>query len=33
MSFAVFCERARMVRKVRWRTVANTLSIGLRVRR
>ncbi len=33
ISFTVFCERAPFVRTVRRRTVANTLSIGLAVRR
>lgn len=33
MSFAVFCDSAPLVRTVRWRTVANTLSIGFEVRR
>ncbi len=30
---AVFCDNAPLVRSVRCRTVANTLSIGLAVRR
>src|SRR4249920_1306361 len=33
MSLAVFADRAPFVRTVRWRIVANTLSIGLDVRR
>jgi hypothetical protein len=33
MSFAVFCDSAPLVRTVRWRTVANTLSMGFEVRR
>ncbi len=33
MSFAVFCDSAPLVRTVLWRTVANTLSVGLPVRR
>ena len=33
ISFAVFCESAPLVRTVRCRTVAKTLSIGLAVRR
>src|SRR4029078_11114517 len=33
MSLAVFADRARFVRTVRCRTVANTLSIGFDVRR
>ena len=33
ISFAVFCDRAPLVRTVRCRTVANTLSIGFVVRR
>ena len=33
ISFAVFCESAPLVRTVRCRTVAKTLSIGLPVRR
>src|SRR6056297_4317832 len=33
ISFAVFCDSAPLVRTVRCRTVENTLSIGLPVRR
>ena len=33
MSRAVSCDSAPLVRMVLWRTVANTLSIGLEVRR
>src|SRR6267378_501982 len=33
MSLAVLTDRAPLVRTVRWRTVANTLSIGFDVRR
>jgi hypothetical protein len=33
MSLAVVADKAPFVRTVRWRTVANTLSIGFYVRR
>src|SRR3974390_1706161 len=33
MSLAVFADKDPLVRTVRWRTVANTLSIGIDVRR
>ena len=33
ISFAVFCDSAPLVRTVRCRTVAKTLSIGFEVRR